>query len=114
MPSRASKERVYRRLQELYQRHQRIDLNDIANYYEPGSGYCAVDVNTATHEPFAIALATTDGDLQSVGDDELAFALQSVSKVFTYARARGSRTRARPRTGWGGAQWRRFQLDRLR
>jgi glutaminase len=81
------KERVDRRLQELYERHRDLERAEIATFYEPGSGYCTVDQTSATHDQFAIAMATTDGDLQSVGDDELPFALQSVSKVFVYGLA---------------------------
>jgi glutaminase len=79
--------RVDRRLQELYERHRDVDLCDVATFYEPGRGYCGFDLTTATHDQFAIALVTTDGDLQSVGDDDLPFALQSVSKVFVYGLA---------------------------
>ena len=38
-------------------------------------------------ERFAIALATTDGQLTSVGDDEVPFAIQSLSKPFLYGLA---------------------------
>jgi glutaminase len=79
--------RVDRRLQELCERHRDVDLSDVATFYEPGRGYCGIDLTTATHDQFAIALVTTDGDLQSVGDDDLPFALQSVSKVFVYGLA---------------------------
>jgi glutaminase len=79
--------RVDRRLQELYERHRDVDPSDVATFYEPGRGYCGIDVTSATHDQFAIALVTTDGDLQSVGDDDQPFALQSVSKVFVYGLA---------------------------
>ena len=79
MPSRELRERVDQRLQELYERHRRVDSSDVATFYEPGRGYCGIDLTTATHDQFAIALATADGDIQSVGDGDLPFALQSVS-----------------------------------
>jgi hypothetical protein len=85
--------RVDRRLKELYERYRYVDLSDVATFYEPGTGYCRVDQTTATHDQFAIALASTGGDLQSVGDDELPFALQSVSKVFVYGLALADRGR---------------------
>jgi hypothetical protein len=52
-------ERVGRRLQELYDRHRDVELSDIATVYEPGRGYCGVDLTSATHDQFAIALVTT-------------------------------------------------------
>jgi glutaminase len=87
VPGRDVHERVDRRLQDLYDRHRDVELSDIATFYEPGRGYCGVDLTSATHDQFAIALVTTDGELQSVGDDDAPFALQSVSKVFVYGLA---------------------------
>ena len=84
---RAAPDRINRRLQELYERHRDLELSDVATFYEPGRGYCGIDLTAASHDQFAIALVTTDGDLQSVGDDDLPFALQSVSKVFVYGLA---------------------------
>lgn len=86
-------ERVDRRLQELYGRHRDVELAEIATFYEPGVGYCAAEQTSATHDQFAIALATVDGELKSVGDDAFAFALQSVSKVFAYGLALEDRGR---------------------
>jgi glutaminase len=93
MLAREVKERVDRRLQELYERHRDLAHSDIATFYEPGRGYCGADGTSATSDQFAIAMATTDGDLQSVGDDDLPFALQSVSKVFVYGLALEDRGR---------------------
>jgi glutaminase len=86
-------ERVGRRLQELHERHRALDVSEVATFYEPGSGYCGIDRTSATHDQFAIALATTEGELRSVGDDALPFALQSVSKVFVYGLALEDRGR---------------------
>ena len=93
MLAREVDERVDRRLQELYGRHRDIELSEIATFYEPGSGYRVADQTDAAQDRFAIALATVDGDLKSVGDDTFAFALQSVSKVFAYGLALEDRGR---------------------
>ncbi|MGI8945487.1 MAG: glutaminase A [Thermoleophilaceae bacterium] len=86
-PERAVTENVDRRLEQLHDRHRKIELGDVATFYEPGRGYCGIEDTTATHDQFAIALATVAGDVTSVGDDEAPFALQSVSKVFAYGLA---------------------------
>jgi len=80
-------ERVDTRLQELYERHRDVARSEIATFYEPGRGYRPAAQATAVQDRFAIALATVDGELKSVGDDTFAFALQSVSKVFAYGLA---------------------------
>lgn len=77
-------ERIDERLDELYERHRTLRHDDVATYYEPGRGYCSLEETTARHDEFAIAVATTDGAVQSVGDDRIPSAIQSVSKVFTY------------------------------
>ncbi len=78
---------VNRRLEGLHDRHRQIELGDDAMFYEPGRGYRPIDETSAEHNRFAIALASVTGDVLSVGDDETPFALQSVSKVFTYGLA---------------------------
>lgn len=75
------------RLEQLYEQHRSVDVDAAASYYEPGRGYCALEQASASSDQFAIAVARVDGALVSVGDDELPFALQSVSKVFAYALA---------------------------
>lgn len=78
---------VDRRLVELHDRHREVALGDDARFYLPGRGYRAIDPTSTVHDRFAIALASVDGELASVGDDRSPFALQSVSKVFTYGLA---------------------------
>lgn len=80
-------EQVNQRLAELYERHRRVALPEVAKFYESGRGYHEVHDGAAIHDEFAIALASVDGTLASIGDDALPFALQSVSKVFAYGLA---------------------------
>jgi glutaminase len=80
-------EQIGERLAELYERHRELDESDVATYYEPGRGYCGLEDTRGTHDQFAIAIATTNGETRSIGDDEHPFAMQSISKVFSYALA---------------------------
>lgn len=79
--------RLRHRLQGLYERHREVDPAAIVSYYEPGRGYCTLEETTAGHDRFAISIATIGGETIGVGDDDLPFPLQSVSKVFAYALA---------------------------
>lgn len=79
--------RVDRRLAELYERHRQAELPADARCYISGQGYHAVQTSARPDDAFAITLAGLDGSLASVGDDDVAFALQSVSKVFAYGLA---------------------------
>ena len=74
-------------LVDLYERHRKAPLADDVRFYDPGSGYRTKAEAGIAHDEFAIALASVSGEQMSVGDDEVSFALQSVSKVFTYALA---------------------------
>lgn len=87
MPPSELGRRIDDRLAELHERHRTTDHGAVAAYYEPGRGYCTREETSVAHDRFAISVATTQGDVHSVGDHELPFALQSVSKVFTYALA---------------------------
>lgn len=50
----------------------------------PGRGSVARDLVEEDPETFGIAMVTLDGDSHGAGDCDVAFALQSVSKVFAY------------------------------
>ncbi|MGI8731598.1 MAG: glutaminase A [Solirubrobacteraceae bacterium] len=76
-----------RRLAELYERHRRVALPDSADFYESGRGYHKAGETAAVQDAFGLALARVDGTVRSIGDDDVAFALQSVSKVFAYGLA---------------------------
>lgn len=80
-------EQAHRRLEELYQRQREVDPEDIESFYLSGRGYVKPDEAPPEQDAFAIALATVDGELVSVGDSDVPFPLQSISKVFAYALA---------------------------
>jgi len=68
----------------LYLRH-REPLGDRAvQRYVPGRGLLPSDLVEEDLSPFGIAMVTLDGDSHGVGDCDVAFAMQSVSKVFAY------------------------------
>ena len=88
MPTQEIRERVNRRLEELYRRHLSLHDDEIVSYYDPGTGYYKPEpIAEAEQKPFAISLATTDGEVFDAGDHTLQFALQSISKVFVYGLA---------------------------
>lgn len=87
MTTRADPEPIEERLEELYERHRRLAISDVATFYEPGRGYCSEAETVGDNDQFAISVVATDGRAASVGDHELPFAMQSVSKVFAYALA---------------------------
>ena len=100
MPDQEIRQRVNRRLEELYRRHLSLHDDEVVSYYEPGIGYHkpeVVEARTAAAQqnPFAISLATTDGEVFHAGEHDLPFALQSISKVFVYGLALEARGRDR-------------------
>jgi glutaminase len=66
-------------------------LEDVYNkYYSDSSGKNASyipELAKADPNRFAISVATIDGEIFSIGDSDIAFSLQSISKVFAYALA---------------------------
>src|SRR5215211_846544 len=84
MPSREVSQQLDERLEELYHRHLPGEDRRVASFYTPGRGYYPPELAGKERDQFAIAVATTDGDLHVAGDHELPFALQSISKVFAY------------------------------
>ncbi len=87
LPNQDTLRRVTSRLEAMYQRHLSQYLDEVDSYYTPGVGYHKPFVLDGEYDRFGIALATLDGVVHSTGDDEWPFALQSISKVFTYGRA---------------------------
>ncbi len=88
MPTQEIRQRLNRRLAELYRRHLSLHDDEVVNYYTSGLGYNKPEqIAGAEQKPFAICLATTDGEVFSEGDHEAPFALQSISKVFVYGLA---------------------------
>ena len=88
MPTQAIRQRVNRRLEELYRRHLLPHDGEVVTYYNSGTGYNKLGQTAgAERSPFAISLMTTDGEVFHAGEHDLPFALQSVSKVFVYGLA---------------------------
>src|SRR5688500_2134850 len=86
MPPPEVRERINRRLGELYERHRHTD-GEVASYYVSGQGYVTEEPAGSAAETFGVALASMDGETFVAGDAEVAFPLQSLSKVFTYGLA---------------------------
>lgn len=86
-PDQATTRRVETRLEEMYLRHLTQYDDEVESYYTPGLGYYKPMQPDIGFEHFSIALATLDGEVHTVGDHEVPFAMQSISKVFSYGRA---------------------------
>lgn len=87
MTSAATGRRIDTRLHELHARVAAEPLPGTERYYVTGRGYLDVEAEGAHRDDLAIAVATIDGEVFAAGDDDVAFPLHSVSKVFTYALA---------------------------
>lgn len=87
MPSQETRDRVDRRLRELYRRHLSLHEDEVAGYYDPGVGYRRPEVPGAEQRRFSVCVATTDGEVFVAGDHDQPFALQSISKTFVYGMA---------------------------
>ncbi len=88
VPTHEIRQQINRRLEELYRRHLPLHDDGIVNYYTSGLGYNKPAQNAeAEQKPFAICLATTDGEVFQAGDHDQLFALQSISKVFAHGLA---------------------------
>jgi glutaminase len=82
------RQQIEERLAELYRRHRSpTEGDDAVRYYIPGRGYHGPDTAGEERRAFGISLASLDGEAHGVGDCEVPFALQSISKVFAYALA---------------------------
>lgn len=81
------RQQVEERLAELYRRHRAPRDDDAARYYVPGRGYLGPDAVGDARQAFGLSVASLDGEVHGVGDCQVPFALQSISKVFAYALA---------------------------
>ncbi len=70
-------------LQEIHQKYSTLHAGEVASYIP--------QLATANPEHFGIVLVATDGEVYAVGDTEVAFTLQSISKPFVYATALADR-----------------------
>ena len=87
MRSAITHDQVDPRLRELYERHRSTPMPESARFFDPAEGYRTRAEGAVDPDEFAIAMVTVDGERRSIGDDHLAFAMQSVSKVFAYGLA---------------------------
>jgi glutaminase len=87
MPVGYDRERINGRLRELYERQLLLQEEGVVRYYASGREYYGPEEAGEERDRFAIALASPEGDVFAVGDAEMPFALQSMSKVFVYALA---------------------------
>src|SRR3954463_6797478 len=86
MPAPQVRERIEQRLDELYQRHRDTEAEP-ASYYVSGRGYVSDGSAEGAAETFGVVLASMDGETFGVGDADVPFPLQSLSKVFVYGLA---------------------------
>jgi glutaminase len=93
MPTPEISQQIEQRLSELYERHLVVEEGAVASFYAPGREYYGSDVAGEEADLFAIALAAPDGDVYTAGACDVAFPLQSISKVFVYALALGDHGR---------------------
>lgn len=66
-------------LTQVHDRHQNCASGTVASYIP--------ELAKMNPNAFALAVATVDGEVLSVGDDRQLFTIQSISKVFTYGMA---------------------------
>lgn len=70
---------LYEALAGLHKRLSSVDLGEIATYIP--------ELGTANPDHFAICIATMDGHVYGVGDADVEFTIQSISKPFIYGLA---------------------------
>jgi glutaminase len=87
MPSPETSLRIQSRLEELFETHRRVPPGSVVNCYRSGLGYYRPDPSAPELDQFGIAVVIVDGGTYHVGDCRAPFALQSLSKVFSYGLA---------------------------
>ncbi|MFZ0043322.1 MAG: glutaminase, partial [Solirubrobacteraceae bacterium] len=93
MPTPYLRDQVDQRLEELYQRHDSDQDGDATSFYESGRGYYGSAEARSERDTFGVGFTATEGHVHGVGDCEVPFALQSLSKVFVYGLALEDRGR---------------------
>lgn len=83
---------IRRRLDDLYRRHLALPPASVAKYYDSRRGYYPPGRHEGPDE-FAICMTLMDGTCYAAGDADVPFALQSISKVFSYGLALADRGR---------------------
>jgi glutaminase len=85
VPSPDVSRRIEERLAELLDRHRDVDDDAIDHWYTAGGEGLRPEGDE--DDPFGIALCTCDGEVHTAGEHDTPFALQSISKTFSYALA---------------------------
>lgn len=80
-------EQIEQRLEALYRRCEVEPEDSVASYYDSERGYYSPREAGEESGRFGIALASRAGQVFGIGDDEVSFPLQSLSKIFAYALA---------------------------
>ena len=79
MPSTMANSIIRQQLKDIYERNLTFDDSRVVSFYPP-------EMETERSR-FGIGITHVDGTTFSLGDDDYAFPLHSISKVFTYAMA---------------------------
>lgn len=87
MPSPAVRAQLQDRLNDLYERHREDCRAGAERVYDERRGLYPVEEAGDELDRLAICVTTVDGERFGVGDVAEPFALQSISKVFSYALA---------------------------
>lgn len=80
-------EQIEERLRALYGRCAVEPQGSVVSYYDSARGYYPPEGAGEESRRFGIALASHDGRVYGIGDEEVSFPLQSLSKIFAYALA---------------------------
>lgn len=87
MPSPAVRAQLQRRLEELHERHAADGADGVEKLYDESRGMYPPEEAGDELARLAICITTVDGETFAAGDHDVPFALQSISKVFSYALA---------------------------
>lgn len=87
MPSPAIRAQLQHRLEELRKRHARDGAKGVEKVYDERRGMYPPEEAGDELDRLAICITTVDGETFGAGDHDVPFALQSISKVFSYALA---------------------------
>ncbi|CAB4926972.1 unannotated protein [freshwater metagenome] len=89
MPSAAIRAQLQDRLEDLHARHAASGHDGVEKVYDERRGMYPPEEAGDELDRLAIAITTVDGETFAVGDHDVPFSLQSMSKVFSYALALG-------------------------
>jgi glutaminase len=87
VPTAEVNRRVDERLTELYERLRQLEDDAVTSFYDARRGNYGPEEAGDERDRFGICLITMDGGVFALGDHEAPFALQSISKVFTFGLA---------------------------